>query len=662
MAREYRRMYGALLLWALVPMPFTGLVLPPFWIAAAASGVVLCWRARPLRIPPPVQNLVAVVILAVVVAAGGLQVGPLRPLAHLLLLLTAVRALMVESRRSFIRALPALALLWVAAVASSIDVTLVAYLAVSVALLWWVGMRVFLTGLAEQGRRPVATLGPYPRPLHAVVASAFVLVLAVPVFLAMPRLRSPWVAAAGGLRGASGFSLAVDLAKVGDIQESRKLAMVVRSAEGEPLDPGWSRLRATALDLVGRGEWRPRDQERRPPERRGGLAWTQDERRNLAGATELVIEVMRPPTYLFQPEGTLAVYCPAAVDLDSTGGVVLRREERQALQYRVWVGRGALPRRDPPRRADTSVPWPDPRVRELARRITAGSERPLAQAEAIESHLRSSYVYSLEGPGMLASDPVAWFLFEGRAGHCEFFAGSMVVLLRTLGVPARLVGGYSGGSLAPGGRELYVREENAHTWVEAWLGPELGWRTFDPTPSEGVPGLNRVALVDRLRLAWERVQIVWDRYVLTFGMGEQLGLVSALADLASRLKRSLSWQHGLGLAAAVLLVLLARRAVPAVWGRARVRQRAWQGPAAVVVARLARRLEATGTPVPPWATVRWIGRAAAGRWPAAAATARELVVLAEAELYGPAGKGETARAARRLWIALRKAVAVRSAG
>ncbi len=131
----------------------------------------------------------------------------------------------------------------------------------------------------------------------------------------------------------------------------------------------------------------------------------------------------------------------------------------------------------------------------------------------------------MTGMGGIGPDPVSWFLLRSRSGHCEYFAGGMVVLLDALGIPARMVAGYSGGTASPAGDEVVVREANAHAWVEVWLGADLGWVVYDPTPAVGVPGLSRISAGDRLKFAWEWVQASWDRYVLTFGFGEQMALL-----------------------------------------------------------------------------------------------------------------------------------------
>lgn len=124
-----------------------------------------------------------------------------------------------------------------------------------------------------------------------------------------------------------------------------------------------------------------------------------------------------------------------------------------------------------------------PRVTELARQVTAGTASHFDAAEAIAAWLRSHATYRLDSPvPQPGQDAVDRFLFVDKTGFCEQFASAEVVLLRSLGIPARLVTGLAGGEPADGGRLLRVKD--SHAWVEVWV-PGVGWVSSDPTA--GVP-------------------------------------------------------------------------------------------------------------------------------------------------------------------------------
>jgi len=644
---EYRRMLGVLLLWALLPFPILYIILPPFWLMPAAVGLLLVVRPSVnFRLSQTALNLIGVGIIVAVVAAGGLRVGPLRPLGHLLLLLTSVRSLLVTDRRTFLHALLPVFMVWVIALTSSTHVTVVVYFCYSAVLWWWAGMRIHLAGIDAGGRLIGRSL---PRLRHVIVAAIFALILSIPIFLALPRLRSPWIAGRGGAGSVTGFTSTVALSGIGPIRQSHEVAMVVRSVEGDQLREGWMRLRATALERVTTDSWSARGASR-IPEYGDGLVWPYGTQWDLEDAVELEIELENPRRYLFLPEGAIAVSSPVEVRLDSSGGVVLSSRVRGALRYSVWVTKGLAPRAtDPP--LDRLPRFElHSEVSRLAAEIVAGLDGDLAQTSAVESFLQQNYTYSMSGMTHLRADPITWFLLTERQGHCEYFAGAMVAILTDLGIPARMVAGYSGGALSPGGDEAVVREANAHTWVEARVGEGDGWTVFDPTPEASVPSLNRPDSGDRIRWAMDWVQSGWDRYVLTFGLGEQAQLLSAVADgfrsiMRPASLRLLMWVAVFAMSVVIVWRLLRSRPV----ARSQLKSRGGS-PAAIAVARAARLLERDGVEVPSSATVRWIANRTRARWPAAGVPVGELAWLAEQELYsGEERSAADRRVVRNLW-------------
>ncbi|CAG0964241.1 Protein-glutamine gamma-glutamyltransferase [Anaerolineales bacterium] len=122
------------------------------------------------------------------------------------------------------------------------------------------------------------------------------------------------------------------------------------------------------------------------------------------------------------------------------------------------------------------------RVLDLASQLAADATNPYDKAKAIETYLRI-YPYSLDVSAPPAGRDVAdYFLFDLRIGYCDYYATSMVVLARTVGLPSRLVIGYSSGIYNPFTAEYIVRELNAHSWVEVYFSG-IGWVEFEPTAS-----------------------------------------------------------------------------------------------------------------------------------------------------------------------------------
>lgn len=129
------------------------------------------------------------------------------------------------------------------------------------------------------------------------------------------------------------------------------------------------------------------------------------------------------------------------------------------------------------------------RTTDLARNITRTATNPYDTATMIEAFLRTfPYNEGISGPNP-GEDGVDYFLFREQQGYCDYYASAMAVMLRSLGIPARIAQGYNQGTLLPTG-EYEVRQTNAHTWVEVYF-PNYGWIEFEPTASE--PGISRPA-------------------------------------------------------------------------------------------------------------------------------------------------------------------------
>ncbi|MBI5848137.1 MAG: DUF3488 domain-containing protein [Nitrospirae bacterium] len=159
----------------------------------------------------------------------------------------------------------------------------------------------------------------------------------------------------------------------------------------------------------------------------------------------------------------------------------------------------------------------------LARSISGAGSSDAEKASALETYLKRNYLYSLSTTlppaGMSVLED---FLFNSKKGFCEHYASSMVVMLRGLGIPSRIVNGFYGGERNEYGNYLIVRQSDAHAWVEALIDGQ--WRRFDPTPAvaqQKPPALSHV--LDSLRLQWTR-------YVVGFSSDDQKEIVRTLAS------------------------------------------------------------------------------------------------------------------------------------
>ncbi len=171
-------------------------------------------------------------------------------------------------------------------------------------------------------------------------------------------------------------------------------------------------------------------------------------------------------------------------------------------------------------------------------------EQGLSTRERINELLRrfreEPYVYTLTPP-LLGEDSIDEFLFDTRRGFCEHYAGAFVFMMRAAGVPARVVTGYQGGEV--NGDYVIVRQSDAHAWAEVWM-EGAGWIRIDPTASvaperierglagaladgEPIPFLSRRedSWLHRAALQWDRVNNLWNRWVLGYGDETQLAFL-----------------------------------------------------------------------------------------------------------------------------------------
>ena len=175
------------------------------------------------------------------------------------------------------------------------------------------------------------------------------------------------------------------------------------------------------------------------------------------------------------------------------------------------------------------------RTRELARRMreAAGSDREFVEAVMRMLH-EEEFFYTLEPP-LLGSNPVDRFLFETRRGFCEHYASAFSVMMRSVGIPSRIVLGYQGGEVNPLGGHLIVRQSDAHAWNEIWL-EDLGWFRVDPTAAvapervdigasdAALDGIGQTwgfsapsRLVYQVAMAWDAANAKWNEWILGYG-------------------------------------------------------------------------------------------------------------------------------------------------
>lgn len=255
------------------------------------------------------------------------------------------------------------------------------------------------------------------------------------------------------------------------------------------------------------------------------------------------------PTYLFAPWQTVEFRVgsePMRLGLDFERGIFIKDGIGGKIEYVVRSMNTEFDQISPDqfdlRRAITPTPI-EPEIGELARDIVkrAGIEpdgdlRPIqkdaAAIRVLEKHLRSQYDYSLDSqPVPSGEDATKWFLFEQRTGHCEYFASSLALMSRSIGIPARVITGYIVSDFNEVSGQFVVRESNAHAWVEAEIA-RGEWRTFDGTPPADFHSIHEPdpSIWRSIAKMYESVEFLWVRSVVGYDSASRQNIIGGTSS------------------------------------------------------------------------------------------------------------------------------------
>jgi hypothetical protein len=164
------------------------------------------------------------------------------------------------------------------------------------------------------------------------------------------------------------------------------------------------------------------------------------------------------------------------------------------------------------------------KIVELVRELTVGKSE-VEMVNVILHYLKGGrFAYSLRNLPVTVN-PIDDFLFTYKYGNCEYFASTMAVMLRTAGIPSRLVGGYRGGYFNTIGGYYLVTQNNAHVWVEVYFSNK-GWVRMDPTPSaiSAFTDSSRKGVLFRIRLIFDAMNYYWNSMIISYDLNKQISL------------------------------------------------------------------------------------------------------------------------------------------
>jgi len=388
------------------------------------------------------------------------------------------------------------------------------------------------------------------RLLALTAASSLVVLLAsAAVFLTFPRVSQAWAGRGESpTRSLAGFSDRISLAEHGSrIHSNPQVVLRVEFPDGPPADPGRLHWRGRSYDRFDGVTW-SRSQELRPSSgtTRWYRAWGDEVIHQEIYAEPLNQKILFTLHPVLELEADSRIY-PL---FDAAGDYVYWGSD--VPSYSV-VSVAQTPSPEALRRAETGfmpdethylqLPELPERIRALADSLAGHLPTRYDKARAIESWLRTEFEYTLDLPARATETSLDYFLFERRAGHCEYFSSAMVVLLRSLGIHARNVNGFLGGRWSELGEYLAVTQNEAHSWVEVWF-PNYGWVTFDPTPSGGREGARAGNWLWPGRFLLDALQHRWSTWVLDYDGRSQAGLLQRLRTASDDARRTFEGDEG----------------------------------------------------------------------------------------------------------------------
>lgn len=517
-----------LTMFAAVPLYLTSVIgmVPLIVFHAVMAGIVfrVARGMTPELIPVKLMRVLAFIyIIFYVFDAAILSRSAIAASTHLVLFIAAYQPIEAVKRNNHAQRLLTTALIFIASLATSTHITIVLFVVAFGFLMLRQMIYVSHVETIRSIGRPYA-LEPSSR--AAIFYLAGSALIAASLFPLLPRLRNPVVQGfAGALSNATtGLSDTIDFNR--DRTSSADPTVVARVWMGPQAMAFFTpiRLRAAVYDHFENNRWlQTRDEFREIRPRSGGY---QVARAVGFGLKAVIQQRLIRSSRLFLPTGTYAITgLPQLYEGPTRDAYVTFLGRGEMVNFEVSMARAIEPLRV---RRVTPPSYPvSPAVRTLAQQIAGNVGSTTARADSVEQYLLRNYQYVQRPETLGGPMSVDEFLLRVKKGHCEYFAAGMVALLSALDVPSRIVGGFYGGRMNPLTRYITIRREDAHAWVEVWDGRR--WITYDPTPPSLRPGNVDGGMLRTYASALsDSINYFWDRYILTYGLGDQIALAADL--------------------------------------------------------------------------------------------------------------------------------------
>lgn len=637
----------------------------PLWCIGLTTGLLLwrawlAWTSRPLP-----HTIVRTAMLALAVGLTWWSFGSVigkDPGVTLLVMLVVIKTLELRARRDAL----VIFFLGFFLIITNFFYSQSLLVALAMLLAVWGLLTALVLANIQAGRPSLREAGGI-----AASMAAWSLPVMVVLFFVFPRLGPLW-GGDQGQRASTGLSNTLRMGAIAELVQNDQIAFRVKF-DGPAPPPASLYFRGPVLTVFDGREWQRARTGDMPPAhalRVGGTRFEYEMALEPSNAPVLPMlewtshveghaaTNLEPALRDAMPLGTIASRLNDAPRLRHDGQWTTDRPVTERLQFRALAHAQATLG---PTRVDASLAehltlpgGANPRTAAWALQLLEAE--PLLKQQGVEgivqrllTHIREGYSYTT-APGVYGDargrGAVDEFWLDRREGFCEHFATAMVVVLRNMGIPSRVVTGYQGADPTLQDGWHVVRQLNAHAWVEVWQ-PNQGWRRVDPTaavaperiqqgqtmrPAPGLMGsmLGSIdpALWPRLQGVWETTQLRWNQWIVQYSRGQQFDLLKTLGVAQP------DWSH---LVYSVIILLTSASLGGALWAWWERRRR---DPWERLQSEMRERLHRVGIEALPHESPRTLATRVRLAWGDGAAPVVDLLMQLERTRYA---RGATAR-------------------
>lgn len=389
---------------------------------------------------------------------------------------------------------------------------------------FYIGFALFFHLYVEEGEVKVMSL---PELKIIFLYFGFLLlntfILSIIFFILLPRVQNPLINIAGVKNKATtGFSENIRLGAFSEIQENTQPAFRLAFEEGKIFHPENIYFRVIVYDTFDGKNWSRKETEVKP--------WQREIYQRKKGAwgkiyTNIYMEGYLPSLYEL-------IFVKEKGEIEKFSDNVLRWKgiPEEMLKYEVYVQKEKVweIKEDLPEEKKNlylQIPKLSLSIIKLSQKLKGDTPEETLE-NILQFFSKEGFSYALKGLP-LGENPLEDFLFKAKRGNCEYFASATALLLRLNGIPARVVGGYRGAIYLARGKYYLVKQNFAHSWVEAWI--KGSWKLIDPTPVASLSILRKEnTTFAQLKLLWETINYYYIKFILDYDLKKQKKLLGAL--------------------------------------------------------------------------------------------------------------------------------------